>query len=74
MQLPDTRTRRRLLLRDARAVIRRQYRDPDLVLADVAEAVGVSPRQLQRVFREEGGEDFRTSLLRVRMEIPCPSA
>ncbi len=30
--------------------------------------MGASPRQLQRVFREEGGEEFRSYLLRVRME------
>jgi AraC-like DNA-binding protein len=40
----------------------------DLSLADVSESVGASARQLQRVFREEAGEDFRTFLLRVRME------
>jgi two-component system response regulator YesN len=56
------------MLSAARAVIRRRYRDPDLSLAEVAEAVGSSPRQLQRVFRELGGEDFRSYLLRVRME------
>jgi len=49
-------------------VIRSEYRDPDLGLADVAAAVAISPRQLQRVFREESGEDFRGYLLRVRME------
>lgn len=37
-------------------------------MADVARAVGTSPRQLQRVFREEGAEDFRGYLLRIRME------
>jgi AraC-like DNA-binding protein len=63
-----TTTRRREWLRDAYAVVRREYRDPDLVLADVAAAVGASTRQLQRIFREEGGEDFRSYLLRVRME------
>jgi AraC-like DNA-binding protein len=56
------------LLSAARAVIRQRYRDPDLSLAEVAAAVGSSPRQLQRVFRELGGEDFRRYLLRVRME------
>lgn len=64
----ETRDRRRRWLRAAQAAIRREYRDPDLALADVAAAVGVSPRQLQRVFREAGGEDFRGYLLRVRME------
>ena len=68
MPKPTTRQRRRQWLRDARAVVRRRYRDPDLSLADVAEEIGVSPRQLQRIFREEGEEDFRGYLLRVRME------
>ena len=53
-----TRKRRRESLRSAQAVIQRRYRDPDLALADVALDVGISARQLQRVFREEGGEDF----------------
>lgn len=64
---PATRRKRRRILRDARRVVRARYRDPDLSLLDVADAVGTSPRQLQRVCREEGGEDFRTMLLRVRM-------
>jgi transcriptional regulator GlxA family with amidase domain len=67
MPTPSTTRRRRQWLRDAYAVVRREYRDPKLELADVAAAVGISTRQLQRVFREEGGEDFRTYLLRVRM-------
>lgn len=62
-----TRQRRRQLLSEARGHIGRSYTDPDLDLTDVAEAVGASKRQLQRVFREEGGEDFRSYLLRVRM-------
>jgi AraC-like DNA-binding protein len=49
-------------------VIQREYCDPDLTLADVAAAVGVSPRHLQRVFREEAVESFRAYLLRVRMK------
>ena len=64
----ETKKRRRDWLRSAKAVIEREYGDPDLGLADVAAAVGISPRQLQRVFREEGDEDFRSHLLRVRME------
>ncbi len=68
MPRDETVLKRRELLRKARAYIRRAYRDPDLALADVAEEVDTSPRHLQRVFREEGGEDFRGYLLRVRME------
>lgn len=63
----STVTERRALLRAARQVLRERYREPELSLSDVAEAVGTSPRQLQRVFREEGGEDFRPALLGVRM-------
>jgi AraC-like DNA-binding protein len=64
----QTRARRRLLLGRAHAEVRRRYRDPDLSLADVASVIQCSPRQLQRIFREEGGEEFRAYLLRVRME------
>lgn len=67
MPKASTRRVRRALLRDARRVIRARYRDPELSLADVAQAVGASPRHLQRVFREEGGLDFRGALLEVRM-------
>jgi AraC-like DNA-binding protein len=39
-----------------------------LVIADIAEDVGCSTRQLQRVFQEFGPADFRSFLLQVRME------
>ncbi len=68
MQRPDTDRRRRALLRSAQRYVRARYPDPDLSLGEVAEAVGTSSRQLQRVFREQGGDDFRTYLLRIRME------
>jgi two-component system, response regulator YesN len=68
MPRPTTIRKRQELLREARAHVQRAYRDPDLSLQSVAEAVGVSSRQLQRVFREEGGEEFRAYVLRVRME------
>jgi AraC-like DNA-binding protein len=68
MPRPATTRKRQELLRDARAYVKRTYRDPDLSLKGVAEAVGASSRQLQRVFREEGGEEFRAYVLRVRME------
>ena len=63
-----TRQRRRALLREAHRYIGRSYTDPDLDLGDVAAGISASKRQLQRVFREEGGEDFRSYLLRIRME------
>lgn len=68
MPKPETRARRRALLRDAKALLRRRYRELDLDLAQVAEALGTSPRQLQRVFRDEGDDDFRSYLLKLRME------
>jgi len=63
----ETTRRRRELLRAAQAYITCVYREFDVGLEEVAEVVGTSPRHLQRVFREEGGEDFRSYLLRVRM-------
>lgn len=63
MERPATTRRRRALLRRARGVIRSRFADPDLDLSDVAEAIGSSPRQLQRA----SGEAFRSYLLRVRM-------
>lgn len=60
--------RHRAQLRQARAYVRRHYRDPDLTLTDVAAAVGVSARQVQRIFRDQAGEEFRGYRLRVRME------
>jgi AraC-like DNA-binding protein len=60
--------RRKRLLLEAERVIRERYGEFDLSLADIAEDVGASPRQLQRVFREVGGTDFRSYLLKVRME------
>jgi AraC-like DNA-binding protein len=55
------------LLAEAERVISQAYGDPDLTLSDVASEVGVSPRQLQRIFRELKPLTFRASLERVRM-------
>lgn len=63
-----THERRRRLVTVAKAEIRRRIADPDLSLKALAEAVGSSPRQLQRVFSEAAGEGFRDYVLRVRME------
>lgn len=63
-----TNRQRRDLLAEAVRVIRARHGEFDLGLADIAEDVGCSTRQLQRVFREVGGTDFRTHLLEVRME------
>lgn len=63
-----TERRRKALLARAQQVIRERYSEFDLALHDIAEDIGCSTRQLQRVFAELDGEDFRTYLLRVRME------
>lgn len=68
MTRPDTHRRRRALLQAAKAVIQARYRDPDLSLEDVAGELDISTRQLQRVFREEAGTDFRSYLLGYRMK------
>jgi two-component system, response regulator YesN len=68
MVRPKTEADRRQLLADAKRVIGERYGEFDLGLAAIAEDVGCSPRQLQRVFREVGGTDFRSYLLSVRME------
>lgn len=68
MPKPQTTRQRRALLRAAQTYVQQHIGDVDLALANVAEAIGTSSRQLQRVFGEEAGEEFRGYLLRVRME------
>ena len=63
-----TERRRIALLQAAERAIRHRYAEFDLGLIEIAEAVGTSPRQLQRVFREVGDTDFRSYLLKIRME------
>lgn len=63
-----TERRRKRLFASAQQVIRERSVEFDLGLADIAEDVGCSTRQLQRVFREVGDTDFRSYVLRVRME------
>lgn len=65
---PKTERDRRLLLIDAKRVIGERYGEFGLGLTDIAEDVGCSTRQLQRVFAEVGETDFRSYLLSVRME------
>jgi AraC family transcriptional regulator of adaptative response / methylphosphotriester-DNA alkyltransferase methyltransferase len=60
--------RRRVILTKTEAVVRERCTEFDLSLADVAEDVDASPRQIQRVFRELADTDFRSALLQVRME------
>ena len=58
---------RAALLRDARAIMEREYGD-DLQLDDVAARIATSRRQLQRVFTEVAGRSFRTEMTIVRMQ------
>jgi AraC-like DNA-binding protein len=58
---------RRGILAEAERVIQERHGEFDLSLTDIAQDVGCSTRQLQRVLREVGGTDFRTQLLEVRM-------
>lgn len=51
----------------AAALIRQAYGDPAFTLGDVAVELGVSVRQLQRVFAEVGETTFRDFLEDVRM-------
>lgn len=68
MVRPKTKRNRVRLLSDAKRVISKRYGEFDLGLVDVSEDVGCSTRQLQRAFREVGGTNFRSYLLKVRME------
>ena len=63
-----TERRRKALLTAAQRAIQERYGEFGLGLGDIAEDVGCSARQLQRVFREIGGTDFRSFLLRTRLE------
>lgn len=65
---PATERHRRDLLTRAKRVVGKRYTEFDFVLRDVAEEIGTSRRELQRVFAEIEGENFRSYLLRVRME------
>lgn len=67
MPKASTKRNRRALLRAAKRAIRERYSDSELTLGDMSAATETSPRQLQRIFREEANEDFRTALLAVRM-------
>jgi len=68
MARPKTERRRKALLRAAQRATGERHAEFDLTLSDISEEVGCSTRQLQRVFRTLAGEDFRSYLLRVRME------
>jgi len=63
---PTTSIHRQTLLREALAVMERDYAEP-LELDDVARQVATSRRQLQRCFAEHGDGSFRDGLTRIRM-------
>jgi transcriptional regulator GlxA family with amidase domain len=54
------------LLRQAEALIARQYREP-LTVADLADRLGSSPRVLQRVFSSPGRAGIAEQLRRARL-------
>lgn len=65
-ETPETESERRF--HQAAALIDQMLGDRDLNLADVADELSLSPRQLQRVFADVAGESFSDYLLRERME------
>jgi len=60
--------RRQALFYEAADVIAERFHDRNLSLPEVAAAVGTSPRQLQRIFREVADTGFQEALMTVRME------
>lgn len=64
---PATSKNRLALLRQAKRVIEARYAEYDIGLVEIADDIGTSSRQLQRVFAEFEDESFRAYLLRVRM-------
>ena len=67
MQRPITTQTRASLLRDAIALMEREYA-AELQLNDVARRIATSRRQLQRCFDEHGEASFRACLTSIRMQ------
>jgi AraC family transcriptional regulator of adaptative response / methylphosphotriester-DNA alkyltransferase methyltransferase len=67
MRRPDTIFIRTAIYEEAVAVIRAEYAS-DLTVAELADRVACSCRQLQRAFHDIGGTSFRTALIEVRMD------
>lgn len=67
MRRPDTIYIRTALYEEAVSVLREEYAG-DLTVAELAERVSCSCRQLQRAFQDAGGTSFRTTLTEIRME------
>jgi AraC-like DNA-binding protein len=65
---PETASARQRLYLLTRVVIARHYRR-ELTLAEVAQALASSPRQLQRAYEQFGGMTFREDLLARRMAV-----
>jgi AraC-like DNA-binding protein len=65
---PETASARWRLYLLTRVVISRHYRR-ELTLAEVAQALASSPRQLQRAYAQFGGMTFREDLLARRMAV-----
>lgn len=63
-----TQQSRELTAQDARVVMRQRLADPTLGVEDVARAVAVSRRQLQRVFETAGSPGFAAELAEMRIE------
>ena len=63
----STNERRDELLRDALRIMRAEHGQP-LELDDIARRIATSRRHLQRVFREQHGEPFRTVLTHIRLD------
>lgn len=55
-------------LKKARAYMRENLGDPELTIDQVAEAVCLSKRQLQRLFKRAESPGFRAELTKMRME------
>lgn len=67
MRRPDTIFLRTALYEEALSVLREEYAS-DLTVAELADRVACSCRQLQRAFHDIGGTSFRSALIEIRME------
>jgi AraC family transcriptional regulator, regulatory protein of adaptative response / methylphosphotriester-DNA alkyltransferase methyltransferase len=66
-QRPSTFGERRRLYLLARAIVQRHYRS-NLTVENVAKALAISPRQLQRVYAQFGDTTFHDDLVGRRLE------
>lgn len=68
--LPSSETSNELLMAKARAYIRQRFRDPECTPADVAAAMGISLRALQRRF-QAAGSSLSECLIGARLDYVC---